>query len=188
MKYATLFIALFFSFSASVKAQKIQFNYEITKGDTLLMGNIPDIVIKETPNFKTHEEYTTYLRYKRYAEKVYPYAVQAVKAYNELQNETKDMGFFERRRHVKDKQHELKSKFEDPLINLYKGQGMILIKMIERKLKKPMYKVLDDSKGTFTAAYWNVLGSMNGYKLKDGYTEGNDRILDLVIDDYNIPD
>ena len=188
MKHSIFIITLFFSFSRSLEAQKIQFNYEITKGDTTLMGYIPEVVIKETPSFKTPEEYTTYLRYKRYAEKVYPYAVQAVKAYIELQTETKGMGYFERRRHIKEKQHELKSKFEDPLINLSKGQGKVLVKMIERKLNKPMYDVVDDSKGTFTAAYWNILGNMNGYKLKEGYTEGNDRILDLVIDDYNIPD
>jgi hypothetical protein len=171
-----------------ILAQRISFVYEIKNNDTLLVGNIPDVVVKETPHFKTHEEYSTYLRYKRYAEKVYPYAVQAVKAYTELQAETQNMGFFERRRHIKDKQHELKSKFEDPLINLSKGQGRVLIKMIERKIKKPMYNIIDDSKGSFTAVYWNVLGNVNGYKLKEGYKEGNDRILDLVIDDYNIPD
>jgi Domain of unknown function (DUF4294) len=186
MKYSALFVILFFSLS--LRAQKIKYTYEISKNDTLLVGNIPDVVVKEAPNFKTHEEYTTYLRYKRYAEKVYPYAVQAVKAYNEIEAESKNMGFFERRRYIKEKQHELKSKFEDPLINLYKGQGFVLIKMIERKLQKPMYEVLGDSKGNFTAVYWNVLGSMNGYKLKEGYTLGKDRILDLVIDDYNIPD
>lgn len=186
MRFFYLFSLLFFL--QLTAAQRIQYVYEISKNDTLLVGNIPDIVVKDLPYFKTHEEYSTYLRYKRYAEKVYPYAVQAVKAYNEVQNGTKDMGYFERRRFIKDKQHELKSKFEDPLINLSKGQGRVLIKMVERKLGKPMYKVIDDSKGSFTAVYWNVLGNMNGYKLKEGYKQGDDRILDLVIDDYNIPD
>jgi hypothetical protein len=169
-------------------AQKIRYSYEITKDDTLLVGNIPDIVISDMPFFKTREDYSLFLRYKRYAEKVYPYAVQAVKAYRELQTETDKMGFFERRRYVKDKQYELKSKFEDPLINLTKGQGRMLIKMIERKLEQPMYKVIDDSKGSFTALYWNLLGKVNGYHLKEGYVPGDDKILDLVIDDYNIPD
>lgn len=179
----------FLSFIAyTANAQTIKYTYEITKDDTLLVGNFPDVIVKDAPVFKTHEEYTTYLRYKRYAEKVYPYAVQAVKAYNELQAETKNMGYFARRRHIKAKQEELKSKFEDPLINLTKGQGKVLVKMIERKLNKRMYDVIDDSKGSFTAVYWNVLGNMNGYKLKEGYKEGDDKILDLVIDDYYIPD
>lgn len=169
-------------------AQKIRYSYEITKEDTLLVGNIPDIVVKDLPFFKSREDYSTYLRYKRFAEKVYPYAVQAVKAYRELQTETEKMGFFERRRYVKEKQSELKAKFEDPLINLTKGQGRMLIKMIERKLEVPMYRVIDDSKGSFTAVYWNILGKMNGYHLKEGYVQGEDKILDLVIDDYDIPD
>jgi hypothetical protein len=67
MKYSALFVILFFSLS--LRAQKIKYTYEISKNDTLLVGNIPDVVVKEAPNFKTHEEYTTYLRYKRYAEK-----------------------------------------------------------------------------------------------------------------------
>ena len=184
-----LFIfGIFFLGFFRVSAQKIRYTYEITKDDTLLVGNFPDIVVKEEPYFKTIEDYATYRKYKRYAEKVYPYAVQAVKAYRELKVETDKMGFFEKRRYIREKQHELKSKFEDPLINLTKGQGKMLIRMIERKLEQPMYKVIDDSKGSFTAMYWNVLGKMNGYHLKEGYQPGEDKILDLVIDDYTIPD
>jgi hypothetical protein len=167
---------------------KIKYQHVVSGVDTMLNGVIPDLIVKETPHFKTTDEYYTYLRYKRYAEKVYPYAVQAVKAYNEVKDSTNNMGFFERRRFLKEKQHELKSKFEDPLVNLSKGQGKLLIKMIERKVNKPMYDVIDDTKGSFTALYWNILGKSGGYHLKQGYIVGEDRILDLVIDDYVIPD
>ena len=185
-----LFIAFFLStFSLFAQdTEKIKYSHVIVEADTALTGLIPDIVVKGTPIWKTTEDYYAYLRYKRYAEKVYPYAVQAVKAYKEVQDSTEKLGFFERRRYVKDKQHELKSKFEDPLVNLSKGQGKVLIKMIERKLQKPMYDVISGTKGSFTAIYWNILGKTGGYHLKDGYKEGEDKILDIVIDDFDIPD
>jgi Domain of unknown function (DUF4294) len=187
MKKAVVII-FFFQSILLFGQDKIQFQHVVSGVDTMLNGVIPDLIVKEAPSFKTTDEYYTYLRYKRYAEKVYPYAVQAVKAYNDVKDSVQTMGFFERRRFIRDKQHELKSKFEDPLINLSKGQGKVLIKMIERKLQIPMYEVIDETKGSFTAVYWNILGKTNGYQLKDGYKEGDDRILDLVIDDYNIPD
>ena len=168
--------------------EKIKYSRVIVETDTSINGVIPDVTVRSTPIWKTTEDYYAYLRYKRYAEKVYPYAVQAVKAYNEVKDSSSKLGFFERRRYIKDKQHELKSKFEDPLVNLSKGQGKVLIKMIERKLHKPMYEVISDTKGSFTAVYWNILGSTGGYHLKDVYKEGDDKILDMVIDDYDIPD
>jgi Domain of unknown function (DUF4294) len=189
MKKFIFLIALFSSFVVfSQEVQKVKYQRVVIDDDSTFNGLIPEISVKASPIFKTTEEYYTYLRYKRYAEKVYPYAVQAVKAYTELKDSTDQLGYFARRRYVKDKQHELKSKFEDPLVNLTKGQGFVLIKMIERKLQKPMYEVVSDTKGSFTAVYWNILGSTAGYHLKDGYQEGKDRILDIVIDDYNIPD
>lgn len=187
MKKTPIIFCIFALFLTKVTAQS-RYTYEVTKEDTILVGHFKDVVIKQPYSFKTQEEYATFLRYKRYAEKVYPYAVQAVKAYRDVQADTKNLGFFARRSYIKDKQRELKSKFEDPLINLSKGQGRVLIKMVERRLAVPMYKVIDDSKGSFTAAYWNILGNMNGYKLKQGYAEGDDKILDIVLADYNIPE
>ncbi len=189
MKNLFFIIAIFsFHFISAQDSEKIKYSHVIVESDTSFSGLIPDVVVKGAPIWKTTEDYYAYLRYKRYAEKVYPYAVQAVKAYKEVRDSTSKLGFFERRRYVKDKQHELKSKFEDPLVNLSKGQGKVLIKMIERKLNMPMYDVISDTKGSFTAVYWNILSSTGGYRLKNGYKEGQDKILDIVIDDFEIPD
>jgi Domain of unknown function (DUF4294) len=183
-----IFFILFANLIVAQNSNKIKYTKVLSDKDTLIGGLIPEVIVRERPQFSNGTDYATYMRYKRYAEHVYPYAVQAVKAYKELKDSTEQLGFFARRRYVKDKQAELKSKFEDPLINLTKGQGKLLIKMIERKLQVPMYDVISDTKGGFTATYWNILGKTSGYHLKRGYVEGEDRILDLVIDDYNIPD
>ncbi len=58
--------------------------------------------------------------------------------------------------------------------------------MIERELDTPMYDLIKDLKGGFTAGYYNQFGKLYGYKLKEGYIAGTDKIMDIVLQDYNI--
>ena len=39
-----------------------------------------------------------------------------------------------------------------------------------------------------TATYWNALGKLWGYDLKEGYVPGNDLLLDDVLLDYDFGD
>ena len=50
---------------------------------------------------------------------------------------------------------DLKVKFKDPLKKLSRTEGKVLIKMIERELEKPVYTVVKELKGGFTAVYFN---------------------------------
>ena len=58
--------------------------------------------------------------------------------------------------------------------------------MIEKELDTSMYDLIKDLRGGFNATYWAGLSNMYGYRLKDGYIEGEDPILDLVLEDFNI--
>ena len=69
--------------------------------------------------------------------------------------------------------------------NLSKTEGKVLIKMIESQLDKPFYDIIKSTRGTVTAAYWNTLGKLNGYDLKQGYEVGEDPLLDDVLLDYD---
>ena len=71
-------------------------------------------------------------------------------------------------------------------MKLSKTQGKILVKMIERELDTPMYSLIKDLQGKFKAFYWNHSSKLYGYRLKDGYTEGDNPILDAVLQDLNI--
>ena len=81
---------------------------------------------------------------------------------------------------------QLKKEFKTPLKNLTKTQGKILIKMIEKELDTPFYTLMKDMKGGWTAGYWNQMGKFFNYDLKEGYHEGDDPILDVVINDFDI--
>lgn len=156
-------------------------------GDTLLLADDLDAVSITSPRaFKTKEERRKYYKYKRYALKVYPYAVTAIKIFRQLEVATATMKRRERRKYVKKLQREYEEEFKEPLKKLTKTQGKILIKMIEKELDDNFYDLLKGLRGGLNARFWQTAGKFYGYNLKDGYTQGEDSILDMVMGDLNI--
>lgn len=158
----------------------------ITEGDTLIMADLDDVSITSMRSFKNAEEFRKFQIYKRYALKVYPYAREAIKIFREMEEATETLNKRKRKKHIKKLQKELKQEFSDPLKKLTRTQGKILVKMIERELDTPMHSLLKELKGSFTAGYWHQFSKMYGYDLKRGYVEGDDPILDAVLQDFDI--
>ncbi len=155
-------------------------------GDTLIMAALGEVSISSLRSFNSEEDYKKYRKYRRYAYSVYPYAVEAIRIFREVEALTDDLKKGKKRKYVKQLQDDLEERFEEPLKKLSRTQGMILIKMIERETGTPMYGLVKDLRGGFTATYWSVLGSLYGHHLKDGYVRGKDPILDIVLDDINL--
>ena len=155
-------------------------------GDTLLVANLNDISISSPTSFKDKDEYNRYRKYRRYAVVVHPYAVEAINIFKEVEFATNTMKKRARKKYLRKLQKDLKREFSDPLKKLSKTQGYILVKMIEKELDTPMFELIKDLKGAFTASYWNTFGRTFGYRLKDGYTAGEDAILDAVLNDLNL--
>jgi hypothetical protein len=155
-------------------------------GDTMIVASLDDVSVTSLRQFANDEEYRRYRRYRLYAVKVYPYAAQAVRIFRETHYVTETMRDGQRARYIRRLQGELKEQFSDPLRNLSKTQGMILIKMIERELDVPMYELIKDLRGGITATYWNAMGRLFDHNIKEGYQRGKDPILDAVLDDFNV--
>jgi len=156
------------------------------KGDTLLLAFLDDVSISSPRSFKNRDEYLQYMRYRRYALVVYPYAKEAIRIFRETERATTEMKDRERKRYIRKLQKELETEFEDPLKNLTRTQGYVLIKMIERELDTNIYDLVKGLRGGLTASYWNTFSRLYGFHLKDGYEEGKDPILDVVLQDFNI--
>jgi hypothetical protein len=169
----------------TINGHNIPFGIE-QNGDTTLLITLREIVVYDSRTFANQEDYSKYMRYKRYAQKVYPYAKQAITIFREVEEASTNMRERERKKFVKEKQDELELQFEDQLKKLTKTQGIILVKMIEKELDTPMYGVIKDLRGGVTASYWNVMSKFFGHKLKNGYRRGEDVILDAVFDDLEI--
>lgn len=158
----------------------------ITEKDTIMVADLEEVSVSYPQQFKDNAERKKYRKYRYYANKVYPYATQAIKIFREVDYVTKTMSKRKRKKHIRRLNRQLKKEFKKPLRNLTKTQGKILIKMIEKELDTPFYDLVKSLRGGFTAGYWNQLGKLNGYRLKEGYIPGQDPMMDLVLHDFNV--
>lgn len=156
-------------------------------GDTLYLAKrLSDVSVSSPRDFADKDEYKLYRKYRYYAPKVYPYAVQAIRIFRETEYVTANMPKRKAKRHVRRLQKELKKEFEDPLRELTKTQGYLLVKMIEKETGQPMHELIKDLRGGLTATYWTTMGKMFGHELKEGYVVGDNPILDVVLQDYDV--
>ncbi len=160
-----------------------------TDNDTILLaedGYFDAISVSAPRTFKNNQERRLYYKYRRYATIVYPYATEAIRIFRELEESTDGLKKRKRKKEVRRLQKELKEEFTDQLKGLTKTQGRILVNMIEKELDTPLYELLKEWKGGVSARYWQTVGSMFDYDLKEGYIRGDDPILDMVLDDFDI--
>ncbi len=159
---------------------------QIRGTDTIVVATIPEVVIKAPPVFSDDEEYRQYMRYRRYAMTVLPYAIESIRLYRKYERETDGLNPRKAKKYAKTLHKDVKSDFTDPLKDLSRTQGKVLIKMIERHLNTPTYTILKDVRGNFTAMKWQTVSRFYGYDLKEGYTPGEDRIMDMILNDFEI--
>lgn len=155
------------------------------EGDTLFFSQLTEFQLTGVQNMN-QEEKRLYRKYRRYALKVYPYALDAIKIFKEVEYATNNMSPRKRKKYIKKLSKDLKNEFEDPLRGLTRTQGLILMKMIEKELDTPMYNLIRDLRGKTSSFYWNMTGKIYGYDLKNGYVVGEDKIMDAVLQDFDI--
>ena len=158
---------------------------EIDNGDSTFVMALRPVKISAPRKFRDQDEQRQYWRYVRAARKVYPYAIRAVDLYDQVQEEAGNMSRRQRRRYMRHEHQELKEDLTETLKNFTRTEGHVLIKMIEKELRQPFYVVIQGTRGSTTAAYWNAMGKLWGYDLKEGYRSGADTLLDEVLLDYD---
>lgn len=155
-------------------------------GDTLILVDLDDVSVTAMRNFASDEEYRKYLRMRKYAAQVYPYAKEAIRIFRELEYASQHMSKRQRKKRIAELEDELSREFEEPLKNLTKLQGKIMIKMIEKETKQPIHTLIKDLKGGFKAFYWNAFSKLYSYDLKEGYNYGQYPLLDAVLQDFDV--
>lgn len=141
-----------------------------------------DTVTIEARNLRNYN----YNRYEYIVSKVYPLADTAVYLFHEVNKVSADMKRRESKRYRKKLEKELKENFEDRLKRLSRTEGLVLIKIIERNSELSLYDLLKDVKSGSTAWWWNNLGKMYGYDLKQGYRPEDNPMLEILITDYEM--
>ncbi len=158
----------------------------ISEGDTLFLATLGNIDVSSPRTFASSGDYLKYLKYRRYAAIVYPYAKEAIRIFREAEYVTATMKKRKRKKFLRKLSKELEREFETPLKGLSKTQGKIMVKMIERELDTKMFDLIKMTQGKFKAFYWNQSSKLYGYRLKHGYVEGQNPILDIVLQDFDI--
>jgi len=154
--------------------------------DTTIISELNATGILPLMFFENPVEQERYLKYRRYALVVYPYAAHSVRLYQQVAKATEGMDEKSRRKFVDQIDQALEEQFENTLKNLTRTQGLILTKMIERELDQSFHSIVKELRGGFTAFYYNQLGKFNGYKLKEKYQPGLDPVLDAVLEEFDM--
>ena len=156
----------------------------VIDGDTMLMRNLPMVLIKEKRTFKSRKQAIRYTRLVRNVKKVYPYsqaAASLLKQYNDQLAQIEDTK--KRKRLMRQAEDELKAEYGAELRQLTFSQGMILIKLIDRETGHTSYELVKDLRGNFSAFLWQSFSRLFGINLKTRYnSDGEDqRIEDIVL-------
>ncbi len=153
------------------------------KGDTVLMSNIREIIIRPRPKFSSKWEMRKYDRLVRNVLVVYPYAKMAGEKYRIVSAHLLTLKTEkEKKEYIKQVEDEIKDKYEDNLKELTITQGRILLKLIDRETGETSYEILQEYKNDFSAIFWQALARIFGHNLKSEFDpEGEDKLLNEIV-------
>lgn len=147
-------------------------------GDTL-HKRIAPVIITDARPMRTPEEEEAYQKLKRKVIKLYPYALLAKQIYEETNANLSTMETNkEKRKFKKQKEQELRDRFENEIKALYTTDGPVLVKLIHRETSKTTYELLRESKSWVNCIIYQMAAKSNGYSLKETY----DPLIDTDIE------
>lgn len=178
-----LILLIFLTFNQIMKAQFSElFSDSTVKNDTLYYRKTREVIITDKIATRTSEEQAKYLRLKQKVIKLYPYALLAKKIY---ENSTQEMNKLEsnkeKRKFKKQKEKELRQRFENEIKGLYDTDGPVLVKLIHRETGKTCHELLKEIKGGFNVFFYQIIAKRYGYSLKETYDPEKDRDIENIV-------
>jgi hypothetical protein len=147
--------------------------------DTTIMIDLEPVQITSFPFPNTR--YYRKLVYN--TKKVYPYAkLAAIKLnqYEEILEETKNKR--KRKKIMKRAEDDIMDEFGEELKSLTTSQGKILIKLLDRETGKNSYEIVKNLRGRFRAFFYQTVGRLFGYDLKERYDpKGKDKDIETIV-------
>lgn len=187
MRTSLVISVILFLHSASALAQS-EPNPVVTRavvidGDTIPFMTLPVIEVITAADPNRTENLKRYLKLRRDVLKVYPYAKLASRTLKAI-NDTVSKLPSERARNkfIKQKEKEMKAKFEGDLKKLTFTQGTILIKLVDRETGNTSYELVKELRGSFQAFFWQSLARLFGSTLKSEYDgAGDDAAIESIV-------
>ena len=114
--------------------------------------------------------------------KVLPYANEASKNLKEINEAMTTIPEAELKDWLKTKEKDLFGEFEEDIRKMSHAQGKILIKLIDRQCGVSTYALVKDLKSGAAAFFWQGIGRLFGYNLKNEYNpEEDDADVEYIV-------
>lgn len=140
-----------------------------------------EVTIMDHRQFRNDTDRYNYNQMKYYVKTILPYLNQAVTLFGEIEQTTASMNKRDRRKYIRSREQEIKSKFQEPLSNLNITQGRYLVKLIHRQLSFNCYDIVRDLKNPITAAYYQSWARLNGINLNEDYDPHKEADLERIM-------
>ena len=153
-------------------------------GDTVRMTVFNDFYVYAPLQFRNKKDEEFYWRTVRDVRKTLPYAKLAystlIETYEYIQTIPDPK---QRQAHLKRLEKDIFNRYKPVIKNFTKGQGKVLLKLINRETNQSSYNIVKAFLGSFRAGFWQTFGRFFGMNMKVGFNprkKHEDAIIDRV--------
>jgi len=187
--YLLLFILTSICHTGKVYAQHGRYDtirvhgYITAQGDTIPFYYLPPVTVTTYLTHKDRKRIVEWTRLRNAVYVTYPYAKTAGRVINEINARLVNVTDRKKRRLIiHSREKELKRDFADKVTALSIYQGKVLMKLIYRETGNNCYEIIDEYKGTFSAAFWQTIALMFGGNLRQNYDPANaDKDMEKIV-------
>ena len=152
------------------------------EGDTVPVFALRGITVFPKLKFKNKKEEQFYWRTVRDVRKTLPYAKLAFSTLCETYEYIQTIpDKKERERHLKRLERDIFNQYKPVVKKMTKGQGKVMLKLINRETDQTSYNIVKAFLGSFRAGFWQTFGRFFGMNMKAGFNPAKNR-EDAIID------
>lgn len=165
-----------------IRAYTGHYHFVDEYGDTVRMTLIRDVFVYPPMKFKNKKQEEFYWRTVRDVRKTLPYAKLAFSTLCETYEYILTIPDQKKReKHLKTLEKDIFEQYKPVVKTMTKGQGKILLKLINRETDQSSYNIVKAFLGSFRAGFWQTFGRFFGMNMKSGFKpEKNEE--DAIID------
>lgn len=166
----------------TIRPVKGYYHFVDEYGDTCRMTIFNEFTVFPPLKFKNKKQEEFYWRTVRDVRKTLPYAKLAFstlcETYEYIQTIPDPK---QRQRHLSQLEKDVVAQYKPVILKFTKGQGKVLLKLINRETEQSGYNIVKAFLGSFRAAFWQTFGRFFGMNMKSGFNPSRNK-EDAVID------
>lgn len=153
-------------------------------GDRRVMTFIREVFVYPPLRFKNKKQEEFYWRTVRDVRKTLPYAKLAYSTLCETYEYIQTIPDKKQREaHLKNLEKSIFEQYKPVVKKMTKGQGKMMLKLINRETKQSSYNIVKAFLGSFRAGFWQTFGRFFGLNMKVDFAperDNNDAIIERV--------